>query len=549
MSCHVADAFAVLERALSEKIAKTQRGGADAFGSGDIASVEQHLEAWRELSALRAALGQIQLALNPAHTIAAEEATSVEVPASAPEATESVSETVALPEPVSTPTPPNQEPVPTIAETVRELIPKVKPARPKPPKATQSERRFQEDVSRLHKLAAETDSTSSIWRTRQMACLAREAMLQAKNLDRQYPALHQDFDRALELHNVATHGSTFFAFNLSRELRPEAWHDLASAFGCLDVAQKTLVHLQGLEELDAEMLELLDLVAAAESWTHRLLKAERPDINDSLLARMHQAVMERKPESYVVRSWKMPENGGPPTDEVARDAKRLADRFEEMVSRRTKKQARDAAHAELRAFLVDPDTSDAFEAKLGALVEACLDAGWAPSSNDLRIPLAGYRLALQEAANPKLAKLIEHIRRDENQHLARHQTVADAEEPVDADFERKVAELRSYVEGKTLLLVGGNKGQRFRIKNLEQVLGLKKLNWPDAEDDTHIDRLKTHVRSADIVAQLIRWCRHSYALVLAEAKNQGKPCARLPGGLGVHRIVHDLHLQLVPNKH
>lgn len=50
--------------------------------------------------------------------------------------------------------------------------------------------------------------------------------------------------------------------------------------------------------------------------------------------------------------------------------------------------------------------------------------------------------------------------------------------------------------------------------------------------------------SADIVVLLIRCCCHNYKEVIDYAAKSGKQVATLKAGLGIHRVVYDLHTRL-----
>ncbi len=120
-----------------------------------------------------------------------------------------------------------------------------------------------------------------------------------------------------------------------------------------------------------------------------------------------------------------------------------------------------------------------------------------------------------------------------------------AEEPDSPELAQKKADLRALLQGKTMLFLGGNKGQGRKREDLIELLGLQDLDWPDTDNSTNPGKLTPRVPHADLVCYLIRWSRHSYKQVLDDAKRQGKMIAVLRRGLGLNTVVVDLHAQLI----
>lgn len=383
-----------------------------------------------------------------------------------------------------------------------------------------------------------------------LVCLARSLDVQAKASGVEF-----DLDQALEglselLDRAQPEG--FFAFNRARSYPHALWQELHDAFAALAVAEEALGWLAGAQVPRPDEGKLLLGCAAAEAWIRRLAMENDLRFTDEQQIRMHRRIEERidaiqgeTSERIYVPWWKNAENGGPTIGEIRAAAAGLDhvlqeyhSRAEKQVVRRAREEAMARLHNAFSSGLVDESISTE---ELRQAVEACLEAGIAPSDKQLRALLEPYRGYLEAIAHPQGDKLLKYLDKDALSHIAKNERLLEIEEEPDDDTQ--LEELRSFLKGKTMLFVGGRcEGERKAM--LTRQLGLKELIWPGSERTDDPSRFEPYLAKADVVCLLIRFSRHSYKAVLDRAKAEGKQTCVFKAGLGLRRVVSDLHAQL-----
>jgi hypothetical protein len=96
------------------------------------------------------------------------------------------------------------------------------------------------------------------------------------------------------------------------------------------------------------------------------------------------------------------------------------------------------------------------------------------------------------------------------------------------------------------MFVGGRRIAE-KAAEVESALGVKLL-WPDADPDTLMHDFAAPAMKSDIVCYLIRWSRHGYKNVIDFARKEGKETVVIKAGIGINRLVHDIHEQLIAPK-
>jgi hypothetical protein len=202
--------------------------------------------------------------------------------------------------------------------------------------------------------------------------------------------------------------------------------------------------------------------------------------------------------------------------------------------------------ADLKDYMAEAVGAKFDEDVLRAKVIAAMEAGVPPSHRELRNLLAGYRFVLEGVTHRDVQKLDQYLQKDALEIIAKKKAPVELTlEEEDPDLAMKVMTLLPHTQGKTLMFVGGSKGQGWRKDEYIRILGLKDMIWPDAEEGTKVTDLSGKVSKADIVCLLIRFSRHSYKSVLDEAKGQGKETVTLPRGYGVNTVIHEMWTQLL----
>ncbi len=350
--------------------------------------------------------------------------------------------------------------------------------------------------------------------------------------------------RHLNVHwDSVLEGLDFFGFNPARGHKAEIWLELHSAYETVAVAERCMTWLESDPPVTAEKRQrLLSLCAAAETLLLRLFDDRALVAQDRQQQDLHKRIRLSTPD--FIEWWTQAGNGGPSTAKIRQASSGLEDLFQECFKELNNKDARDQAVNELDRLLKEGESLEDYVERLASATLACLATGVPPSNKSLVECLLPYRPQLAELNLEGLKKILDFTKKREMQMIANREVILDNDIPPDPEHQARLEDLRKVLDGKVMVWLGGNKRQAARREIIEQQLKLKELVWPDSEDATHIDQLRVQAQKADFVVQLIRWSRHSYRLIVNEAKAQGKQVAVLTSGLGENKVVLDLHAQL-----
>lgn len=406
------------------------------------------------------------------------------------------------------------------------------------PQANRSERRkFDEQVRLFTSEMDQITEPISPWQSRRLVCWVRALLRLCERHDCVVPFLHDALAELKQMHNRATETSPFFGLNNGRSLHESVWMDFKLAYEAGGLAFEWAQ--QAVTPFDAETGELFEHARSVRDLLEALLEAhiQGPDsvVKDlrEILRGLGSATSAPLPSDHAKAMERLRAQ--------ANDFMLLHKRHFELRGKRVR---REQALAELESYLGTADAEFELGDRIAELAQECLDSGVPASHTHLRKLLVPYRALLEEAGRKPLAKLIEYLAKDEAKAVVEATRAEETDEAVDPDHDRRVKELRELLAGKRLFIVGGNKGQRQRASDWEQLLGVE-IDWPDAEVDTKVARLLPSVKKADFVAQLIRFSRHSYGELLKAARTEGKPVIRVTSGLGTRKVVYDLYHQLV----
>lgn len=366
-------------------------------------------------------------------------------------------------------------------------------------------------------------------RLKQTVCIGRASIEASKN-DQDAEVIEDEIEVLRKRWN-----QEFFGYG-SRKLSASTWWKAAQAYEMLALAESCLRLVE--PAIEAKNEELVQAIGAAIVCPHALFIDSIHGVIDVQQKDTYERFRNLVGDALYVRAL----DGVHPFEDLLAEASTL----DEQVARFRKSKDGQAALETLKALLTDSAAHENFEELLEAALERALDAGIAPSNKVLRDVACNYiSIVVRLKDKSKLGrKLCEYAQEKLAKDLAKHEEYVGNLEEIEED-DPEVVELRRLLKGKTMLFVGGNKGQHERKKAITDLFRLKELIWPDAEEATHIDRLKSKVAKADVVVQLIRFSRHSYKEALDEGKRQGKAVARLTHGLGLKTMTHQLHQQLV----
>lgn len=377
-------------------------------------------------------------------------------------------------------------------------------------------------------------------------CWGRAATDAAEVDPGQLETVKEELDRLGGVLRRLPEGSDFFGLSLRRHLSVQAWEELAEAYEQLVPALACEAWLQeGCCHDNATFDRLLSLASAAEALLHRRLLQYAPGVHEQIQMDLHMkfAKMAKGRDVYI-DWWKGEEVGGPSVKAIAAEAMHLSSVLSDAMKRRKNAKDTERLFEEFRCLLAGPAT-DTFVEVFPAKVMECLEAGVAPSNKPLRELALPYRALLEEAgSDAHLQRLIKYLKQDETKQVAGGRVPTDADLPEDENIAGLRNDLLPLLQGKTVLFVGGNPKPQ-KLKQVRDALGLGELIWPQSDEATHSEIFRREVDKADLVCLLVRWARHARADVIGQAKAAGKLTAILPRGLGVNRIVTDLHQQLV----
>jgi hypothetical protein len=332
--------------------------------------------------------------------------------------------------------------------------------------------------------------------------------------------------------------SSFFGFNLHRSYLPGQWKDVARAYRLFAIAERALTWVSAREEMEPEDFRILMLgVAACEANLFRVIDANVVGALDEQQRRMNMRIREMVADKFYVPFWNLDPENRVATDNVLAEAQKLEPQYERCFQAVQRREMREPAQKRLADILSSDELTDSFEADLQAAVAQVLDSGVQASDKTLRLQLMPYRGYLESTAHKPSLRLIEYIRADMTQASTKGKVVVEADEEPSTNADA-LLRVREALKGKTVLFIGGNKGQLWRKNDYKESLSIKDLVWPDFEEHTRPDSMSAHIASADVVCLLIRFARHSYKGLLDQAKQQGKTCVTMARGLGLNTFIH-----------
>lgn len=449
---------------------------------------------------------------------------------------------------------PKPEPVAPVVAVVETPIaepPVEKTITPHKPKPT-AVRRFEVDLKKLiarHNALREPTTPRGPFALKALVAAARSlkerGALEVFDLSQIEPEL----DSILDLYRQDD-DSEYFGANLGRALTAEAWDAFDRAYQALDLADFALREFDAMDDEALRQVPepITDDLAACVMGVVHVIAFYGITVSERMVAPLKDHLKELFPERYM-RGLRTHGDEAWPFKDVQLRWENFTRDFPAWNQKRKNREQRDAAKASFDRLLKSIDSMDNFDRYADDILEAvqfCLDAGTPASDKNLLNHLLPFRALFENAQNGKLKALKTNLDK-QFQTLSSKGPLRDSVETATEDPEhvKRVEELKPLLADKVLVLIGGNKGQGWRKDELAKLLGLKEVQWPDLEDTSNLNSVRPDVLKADVVAQLIRWSRHSYGELLSFAKDNGKPIVRVTGGLGTKRIVHDLHQQLV----
>jgi hypothetical protein len=149
---------------------------------------------------------------------------------------------------------------------------------------------------------------------------------------------------------------------------------------------------------------------------------------------------------------------------------------------------------------------------------------------------------------PKLAPIVREIEKELDRRLISDVTLEGDEEEDGAlseEVQGMLNDLLPYTRGKKVFFIGGDCREEKR-RELEKILELDELIWPGARRTNSVYDFEADISRSDIVVLLIRFMRTGFKQAIELCDKYGARMVRMPRGLGVTRVIKDLHDQIGP---
>lgn len=410
-----------------------------------------------------------------------------------------------------------------------------------------SAKEFYDLARRLTDIPTSQMTQEDLAQLKRAVCMGRA--LRATESTSHRDAVDDELHHLKEHFNAATNDEPFFGFSPKRSHTPEVWCELAAAYDYLSVAQVvTDCLLTTSIKSSAEKSRLLSGAAACETLLHRIIDERALSVVDGQQIKINRELRALAEDLGFVRWWKGRESDGPSIEDILEEAKRVRPLLESAIQNALKLgQAKDALNTLAGVIeMVSDDPSIILDSIVEATV-SCLEVGIPGSNKDLGRLLQPYHKLLEAREDDRLKPIVNVLKKNALLMMAKKQEVVEVDLAPDGVNEAKLEEVKSVLSGKSVLFLGGRKGQTQRHKEIQEILNLSNLTWPDLEEDSRRKEVVHLIRKADAVCMLVRWSRHYYKEHLDDAKAQGKIALIIPRGLGVNTIVNDIHGQLFPS--
>lgn len=329
--------------------------------------------------------------------------------------------------------------------------------------------------------------------------------------------------------------------------QPEDWEDLAQRYEDFGIAleifdwyQKNAASLG-----PATAKELLEGIGATQQLLFRVIANTFHDSDDQQKG-LYEALLEAGSNQQIYLDTL---NFRRTDEELTRAAGALTKTFQrlrESVDRKERQQQcleRALEMATRSDFGGRPEDPD----RLREVVLASLNAGVPASHRQLRDVLMPWFAYLLE--EPRLSPIVREIEKELDRRMIQEPLQETGDEEEDGALSEEVQgllqELLPYTRGKKCFFIGGDCREEKR-RELEKILELDELIWPGARRTNSVYDFEADISRSDIVVLLIRFMRTGFKQAIELCDKYGARMVRMPRGLGVTRVIKDLHDQIGP---
>jgi hypothetical protein len=328
--------------------------------------------------------------------------------------------------------------------------------------------------------------------------------------------------------------------------RPKVWTDLAASFTAAAAAADMLKAWREMPESDAGRIasDVLHLAAEAQAVLFAGCAdtgKPKPDLDQlNLFVTIREEAAARR--VFVSRYLRKDD----PADaarapDVTRRALALASTLRTSGDRvRDRTKAMSNLKYKAKKLRTDPRSADEWP-RVAELLEELVSAGMPPSNADVRDAL--LPVAEQLPDDVPLGPGATLVFREMDRYLASRPA---EDEPANGEHvSAEVAEVRSLLAGKAMILIGGHVRPDRRAA-LIRAFDLADLDWITTEDHTSVTVFEAPIARPEVAVVLlaIRWSNHSYGDVQEYCEKYGKLLVRLPGGYHPNQAAHQILSQV-----
>jgi hypothetical protein len=332
-----------------------------------------------------------------------------------------------------------------------------------------------------------------------------------------------------------------------RRMTTDLWREMAAASRAAVEAQRVLEELR---ETDQDELWRDAFVGASDgqAWLNRILSDSFGVLgSEEWLKEIFQGLRDIQPDDLFVASFRVTGPDRMPHADLRASGERFLTRgYADQLAKSRERRRREGLEEELVEFLDSwtPKGDENFESTLrDRLLQSHAD-GVSFRKAAIRDRLEPYLDLLEEMQDAPLTAAARDIKTAMVQRQLKANRTGGGSGPRVSPA--LLSKARSLVGGKVMAILGGRKGQAERLAMLKEELGLAELIWPDMENASNVNQLSQEAARADVVCYLIRFSRHSYKMVLDEAKERGAATVTLPAGLSLAQFCHHIVEQAGP---
>ena len=447
----------------------------------------------------------------------------------------------------------------------RHLKHEVIPQAPQPPSTNVASERQKQDMRSLRAIvkvlcpkirdvAAKQRAAKSDFEKRQ---LIRAEVLWVHAVERARAELGEECNSSLHIDVWKEHrlDVPFFVLNRDRKGEAAESRNLGDAYVLFSKVHEAITLLKQAQDWrERHEKPIFSAAAASVALVKRSLLSLNPPANCNDAIECQESLKKLLPDEYV-QWWKYTGAKAPSIESLVQEASTLHERLHIYQDSTRKQQKAHAAQLRLGTVIEtirksefdETQSATSFEHDLKTAIVDALTEGVQPTNKQLVELLIPYESIVQSLDHPQARSLCAAIRRQQITNVAKRVRVIDAinDEELfkDSDYELWLEEVRKYLRGKKLFILGGI-SKPANTRKIEAHFKLASVTWPDSDSSNSGSDFTSQIEDQDIVCQLIKWSRHSYKEVLDEAKARGKDTVVIKAGYGIRRLTHDFYHQL-----